>query len=125
MKFLDPAFEVPIFTKSNEKIILKHRLLFWMDIAEIDSKEKKIVLIKKGIFSKIRNEGSLNDALIRIHNEDMGGPSRNTRFGYGATLILNNERFLLTKQYAIEYVDEYVQNLKQKIGYNLKTERLI
>ena len=125
MKFLDPAFEVPIFTKSNEKIILKHRFLFWMDIAEIDSKEKKIVLIKKGILSKIRNEGSLNDALIRIHNEDMGGPSRNTRFGYGATLILNNERFLLTKQYAIEYVDEYVQNLKQKIGYNLKTERLI
>ena len=125
MKFLDPAFEVPITETTDGTILLNHRFLFWENRAELYPCNDRIVITKKGLFSKTRKEGSIHDAIIRIESEDMGGPSYQLRFGFAATLMIDNERFLLTKQYGMEYVDDYVEQLLKKVGHNLRVERVV
>jgi len=125
MTFLNPTFEVPITKIDGGNLLLRHRFLLCTRRAEIRPADDRIVMTASGPFSDTRKEGLLSEAVLRIEPEDMGGPSLQLRSGCVATLMLSGQRFVLTRQYDVEYVDQYVDRLMNELGPGLRIERTV
>ncbi len=123
----DGTYEVAITIDQDENITLLHRFLFWKETIKIIPMQKKITMVKKGIFSSYTKTCAFQEAVIRIENDFSGGAGYRFMTKYAATIIVDKERMLVTRQNGIGYVEEYTGKLLEYIGKDaelIKIERV-